>query len=212
MTLLNMANGEAPGAAAAPTAIAAKASSRKVADPSTSASEARVLRSDTKALRDTLSGQAMEVEFLLRPALSDAAALTEAMESVAAALRFDDELGELAAAHEMSKGRLFQALLEELRQAGTDHAQLDNSGEKQRYARTNYREEFGPEEWARMATSADSLRKLVRIKVADDNDLKTARAGLVICSSFFDGLQELARLRSVAQTFEVLQELQALIA
>ena len=28
----------------------------------------------------------------------------------------------------------------------------------------------------------------MRIKVADDNDLRTARAGLVICRDFFDGL------------------------
>ena len=99
-----------------------------------------------------------------------------------------------------------QALLEELRQAGADHAQTDNSGSKTQQT-TDYAAEFGPSEWAALAQRADSLRKLVRIKVADDNDLKTARAGFLLCAEFFDGLGKLAELMNNADEFDVLKDL-----
>lgn len=70
---------------------------------------------DVAELREQLMCRQMEVEFLLRPSLSDAAALAAARTNVSNALAFDMELAELAAAHDMSKGRLFQALLEEVR-------------------------------------------------------------------------------------------------
>ena len=103
------------------------------------------------------------------------------------ALALDDELGELAAAHEVTKGRLFQALLEELRSAGVGHAQTDNSAK--RGGAHDFRAEFGPARWHSLSLRADALRKLVRIKVADDNDLKTAREGFVLCKAFFDSLE-----------------------
>ena len=147
-----------------------------------------------------------EVECTLRPALHDAAALTAAKAGVVDALALDDELGELAAAHEVTKGRLFQALLEELRSAGVGHAQTDNSAK--RGGAHDFRAEFGPARWHSLSLRADALRKLVRIKVADDNDLKTAREGFVLCKAFFDSLAELAALRgSAVSEFELLQDL-----
>ena len=61
-------------------------------------------------------------------------------------------------------------------------------------------------QWAMMLEKATALRTLVRIKVADDNDLQTAQAGLVLCNDFFEGLIRLAALRGTSE-YEALQEL-----
>ena len=174
-----------------------------------------VLRSDTKDVRDMLQSRQLEVEFLLRPELSSSTALAAVRASVTSALAFDDELTALGAEHEMPKGRIFQALLEELRHAGADHAQTENTPTKtasQTASRSKYHEEFGAEKWAELAASADTLRNLVRIKVADDNDLKTARQGLILCRDFFDGLSQLGAQRGVDDEFVVFDELAKLSA
>lgn len=72
---------------------------------------------------------------------------------------------------------------------------------------TNYSEEFGDASWAQLAKRADALRNLVRIKVADDNDLKTAHAGLQLCGEFFDGLAELSSMRGDTDQYETISHL-----
>jgi hypothetical protein len=193
--------GDGEGASGASCSSDADAAANAASDPAMSARAVR-------ELRETLLGKQLEVEFLLRPQLTDSAALAAARSSVSRALAFDDELAGLAAAHEMSKGRLFQALLEELRAAEAGHAQVDNSGKKG--SSTDYSAEFGEARWSELAKEADNLRKLVRIKVADDNDLKTARQGLLICQEFFDGISRLGRLQGIADDFAVIEELASL--
>ena len=192
-------------AAVASAANSSSDSSGSASDPSGSSPPV-----DAEALRTSLQNRQLEVEYLLRPSLSSSLALDAARQSVTSAIAFNDELARLGAEHEMSKGRLFQALLEELRDAGADHAQMDNSSKKG--DRTDYRTEFGADKWAGLAASADALRNLVRVKVADDNDLRTARAGLVICNDFFEGLSQLASLRGMADAFAVFEEMATLSA
>lgn len=96
--------------------------------------------------------------------------------------------------------------MEELRAAGAGHAQLDNS--VKHLGGFMFAQEFGLNLalWAALTMKADALRNLVRIKVADDNDLKTARSGLALCAEFFAALARLAELRGMAE-FDVLQKL-----
>ena len=47
---------------------------------------------------------------------------------------------------------------------------------------------------------------LVRIKIADDNDIKAARCALATCADFFDNLEELSKLRGKTP-FECMQTL-----
>ena len=54
--------------------------------------------------------------------------------------------------------------------------------------------------------SADSMRGLVRIKIADDNDIKAARCALETCRDFFDALEQLAALRRLP-AFDTMQSL-----
>lgn len=133
-----------------------------------------MLRSDTAALRAMLQARHFEVQCTLRPSLDDPAALAAARAAVLDALALDEELTDLAAAHEMSKGRLFQELLEELRAAGVDHAQTDNSA--RRDGTTDHSIEFGAARWRVLAARADALRRLVRIKVARAHQRARARA------------------------------------
>jgi hypothetical protein len=167
---------------------------------------------DSTQLLASLQGQAAEVEFLLRYGFDSRADLARARADVADARAFDDELGLLATSHAMLKGRIFQGLLECLRAAGADHAQLDNSAKKQGGGGIAQECGLAPAEWSALADRADALRKLVRVKVADDNDLKTARRGLDTCADFFAGLERLTTLKlveigSAADEFTVLQSL-----
>ena len=159
----------------------------------------RVLRSDAAALRARLQASHFEVECTLRRPLHDAPAIAAAREAVADALAFDGELAALATAQNTLKGRLFQALLEELRARGAEHAQMDNShreggADGAQPAQSEFASAIGHEAWLALAGRADALRNLVRVKVQDDNDLKTAAAGLAMCQEFFDGLSRLAAI------------------
>ena len=154
---------------------------------------------------ETLMQQYGEVECLLRVPLVDAAALQKARDRVASALAFDARLTELAAESGALKGTIFQDLLAALREAGASHAQVDLS----------FRERSGSvaellglnlSEWASLQGQADALRNLVRIKVADDNDLKAANLALQTCSDFFGGLTLAAAAQGIGD-FDLLKTL-----
>ena len=53
--------------------------------------------------------------------------------------------------------------------------------------------QLGPATTRAMAVAADDLRKLLRVKVADDQDLKTARQALAEAAYFFAALQQEAK-------------------
>ena len=149
-------------------------------------------------------------------------ALTATMAPITAAgggtlyetIALDNELGALAESSGVLKGRIFQGLLECLRSAGADHAQMDNSAKKQGGGGVARECGVEPPDWRALADRADDLRKLVRVKVADDNDLKTARQGLQLCDEFFEDLARYAGLESgsAVDEFEVLRSLMGLSA
>jgi len=121
-----------------------------------------------EALQALVLARRGEVDCLLRIEMANAADVDKARDRVQEALAFDDELCELAASRGVIKGKLFQALLEELRATGASHAQLDNSCKK--FGGFGVAKEFklNLAEWASLTMKADALRNLVRIKVADD--------------------------------------------
>ena len=141
------------------------------------------------------------------PASTGSESLQAARDAVREAIAFDEELDEIATSGGATKGKVFQSLLEDLRSAGCAHAQLDNSAKLSEGSSMSCARDLGLSllQWASLTQKADALRNLVRIKVADDNDLKTANAGLMICKSFFDDLTRLASMRGVPEA-EVLQQ------
>ena len=128
-------------------------------------------------LFSAMQGQWVEVECLLRVQLRGEAALEEARERVNASLAFDRGLSKRAVDSKILKGTIFQALL----------AKAD--GAASATAASVGLSSMSDDEWEAEAKGADALRKLVRIKVQDDNDLKAANGALTSCAEFFSNLR-----------------------
>ena len=145
-------------------------------------------------LFSAMQGQWVEVECLLRVQLRTPEALEEGRKRVSESLAFDNALGQKAAAVGVLKGTIFQALL----------ARADGSAEA---TAASVGVEMAEAEWEAQAAGADALRKLVRIKVQDDNDLKAANGALSSCAEFFANLSTYASRNSLKET-EVLEKLE----
>ena len=145
-------------------------------------------------LFSAMQGQWVEVECLLRVQLHTLEALEEGRKRVSESLAFDNSLGQRAAALGVLKGTIFQALL----------ARADGSAEA---TAASVGVEMEATEWEAQAAGADALRKLVRIKVQDDNDLKAANGALSSCAEFFANLSTYASRNSLKET-EVLEKLE----
>lgn len=145
-------------------------------------------------LFSAMQGQWVEVECLLRVQLRTLDALAEARKRVSESLEFDQALGQKAIESNILKGTIFQALL----------ARADGSEEA---TASSIALDMPEAEWAEQAAGADALRKLVRIKVQDDNDLKAANGALSSCAEFFANLSTYARRKSMQET-EVLEKLE----
>ena len=61
-------------------------------------------------------------------------------------------------------------------------------------------------EWESRTAGADALRKLVRIKVQDDNDLKAANGALSSCDEFFGNVAMYASRKGLKE-IAVVEEL-----
>ena len=170
-----------------------------------SSSQAELPTSEA-GLLELLRSRQGEVDCLLRVDLSSDAGISNARRAVQDALSLDDELDALAAKGAL-KGKIFQGLLEALRAAGAGHSQLDNSCKN--LTGMALPQEYGLSlmQWSMLTLQADALRNLVRIKVADDNDLRTARLGLLLCNDFFQALARLAELRGSASEHAALLSL-----
>ena len=175
-----------------------------------------------------LQTRQLEVEMLLRLQLSSEEDIAAALRRVSQALRFEEELDELATSRDVLKGRLFQAMLESqcvrraadvvVAEAATEPLEgprappskgdgSEPSVESQQPPLIG-NADFGltSVEWAELVEKANDLCELIKIKVQDDNDLKTARAGLSMCKGFLDTLIRSAeQLGSGFTAFDVYQ-------
>jgi len=171
------------------------------AEESAAPLERRAHASGAEVSDETLQQHLDTALCLLRVELN-ASTLELARTSVADALAFDDQLSSLSSERGISKGLLFQSLLEELRQAGATHAQLDNSAGKIEGAGIRSASSLGISlsVWSKLCLQADALRNLVRIKIADDNDLQTARRGLEECAACFAMVSAAAAQRGITES------------
>jgi len=144
-------------------------------------------------LFSSMLGQWVEVECLLRVQLRSQEHLEEARERVKGSLAFDADLGSRAASSGILKGTIFQALL---RKADGDDVGGASVGL-----------DVSDADWAALADGAAELRRLVRIKVQDDNDLKAANGALSSCADFFRNLA-LYGSRHSMQEMAVVQKLE----
>ena len=135
----------------------------------------------------TMQQQWVEVECLLRvPTLRTEEALQDARSRVHKSLDFQATLDRLTKSSGVLKGTIFQALL----------AEVDGLG-----GPTHHSLGLGVTDaaWAELADGSDLLRKLVRIKVQDDNDLKAANGALESCNEFFANLRVYTRRKGASE-------------
>lgn len=134
-----------------------------------------------------MQSQWVEVGCLLRLQLNSSEALDDARSRVGASVSFDVTLAERAQSSGVLKGTIFQALL----------AFADGRAES---TAESVGVQLSDGDWAELSQGSDALRKLVRIKVQDDNDLKAANLALKSCADFFDNLKCYASRHGMAET------------
>jgi len=140
----------------------------------------------------TLQVRWAEVEFTLRRPIASDADVHYVMAAVEAGHLFLDQLEDKAAELGVLKGQLSRVILPfdhntsvADQAASVSRAQLPEE----------YRDRFTPKELQFLVTGAVSLRKLIRVKLADDADLDQARAALDTIGAFFRRLAALAAQR-----------------
>jgi hypothetical protein len=130
-----------------------------------------------------------EVNLLLRRKIETDEDLQYTIASAEAGLMFTDQLNITAKSLNVLRGTLSRWLLpydnntriDE--QCSTPHSVLENMPESLRGKITERQIHY-------LVAGANSVRKLVRIKIADDNDLEQARLALKTAIDFFRRLQE----------------------
>ena len=138
-----------------------------------------------------------EVELLLQRPIEREEDLLYAVAAAEAGMMFTDQLNSAAKSLGVLRGALSRWLLpydsstrlDE--QCSTPHSVIDNMPDEFRGKLTERQVHY-------LVAGANSVRKLVRIKIADDNDLEQARQALKTAIEFFKRLQEAAQKESIS--------------
>ena len=133
-----------------------------------------------------------EVELLLQRPIDKEEDLMYTVAAAEAGMMFTDQLNSAAKSLGVLRGTLSRWLLpydsstrlDE--QCSTPHSVIDNMPDEFRGKLTERQVHY-------LVAGANSVRKLVRIKIADDNDLEQARQALKTAIEFFKRLQETAQ-------------------
>ena len=121
-----------------------------------------------------------EVEFLLRKPVTDEDTAQATMEATAASLAYLDRLAATAGRLEVLQGALSRAVLPFDSETSTqDQAAAAGQSDDPLLDRLT------PKQLKALVTGATTMRSLVRVKVADDADLMSAREALTTVSSCF---------------------------
>jgi hypothetical protein len=148
-----------------------------------------------------------EVNLLLRRPLDSHENLLYIMASADAGLMFMEQLDEISKSLSIMRGTLIRWLLpfdnntrlEE--QSSTPGSVVENMPMALRGKLTEKQVHY-------LVSGANNVRKLVRIKIADDNDLEQARTALKTSVNFFKALQSEADVHSMT-SFELLLKMQS---
>jgi hypothetical protein len=143
------------------------------------------------------------VDFLLRRQIHTDEDISYTVAATEAGLMFIDQLNALAKGLGVLRGTLSRWLLpydnntriDE--QCSTPHSVVDNMPDMCRGKITERQVHY-------LVAGANGVRRLVRIKIADDNDLEQARVALVTTMTFFKRLQAAASEANIAP-FELFQ-------
>ena len=145
-----------------------------------------------------------EVDFLLRKPIVTEQDMQYTLTAAEAGIIFTDQLNSVAKSLGVLRGTLSRWLLpfdnntrlDE--QCSTPHSVVENMPDEFRGKLTERQVHY-------LVAGANSVRKLVRIKIADDNDLEQARQALKTTTEFFKKLQE-ASEKSDLTPFQLLDQ------
>lgn len=155
----------------------------------------------------TLSSRWAEVEFLLRHSVCSDADLTYAAAAAESGLIFMDRLATKAKQLGVRKGQLSRWLLPYDLETSVAEQRASTPGTVKVAMPDELAAQLSDRDVAYLVRGATGVRALVRVKIADDNDLNTARDALLTMATFFRRVSsEAARRGSGCTAFDILQE------
>lgn len=160
-----------------------------------------------KCWSDGIESRWLEVRFLLRKPIESEADMRFTIAATESGLLFIDQLNNVAKSLNVLRGTLSRWILpydhntriDE--QCSTPHSVMENIP-------SNYRNKITERQVHYLVSGANSVRQLIRIKIADDNDLEQARRGLITSKEFFVLLDHESEILSKT-SYELLQLLQS---
>ena len=169
---------------------------RRVAELQAKREEEEEVLFTGKAWSRQLNSAWCEVELLLQRPIANDEDLQYTVAAAEAGMMFTDQLSSAAKSLGVLRGALSRWLLpydsstrlDE--QASTAHGVIDSMPDEFRGKLTERQVHY-------LVAGANSVRKLVRIKIADDNDLEQARQALKTAIAFFKTLQETSAQHSM---------------
>eukprot|EP00606_Chrysophyceae_sp_TOSAG23-5_P000887 GSChrysophyteH2.ASY1.ANO1.216.1 assembled CDS len=169
---------------------------RRVAEQQAKREEEEEVLFTGKAWSRQLNSGWCEVELLLQRPITTDEDLQYTVAAAEAGMMFTDQLSSAAKSLGVLRGALSRWLLpydsstrlDE--QASTAHGVIDSMPDEFRGKLTERQVHY-------LVAGANSVRKLVRIKIADDNDLEQARQALKTAIAFFKMLQETSAQHSM---------------
>jgi hypothetical protein len=126
-----------------------------------------------------------EVEFMLREPVHSTEDIRYVLASAEAGLMFMDHLDLKASQLGVRPGALSRWILPFGDDGQSVAAQASATSEVLEAMPPELRRKLGDKELHYLVKSANSVRKLIRVKIADDNDLQTARDALATAARFF---------------------------
>eukprot|EP00668_Euglena_longa_P035442 GGOE01045529.1.p1 GENE.GGOE01045529.1~~GGOE01045529.1.p1 ORF type:complete len:404 (-),score=110.29 GGOE01045529.1:558-1631(-) len=159
-----------------------------------------------------LRQRSAEVQFTLRTDIHCATALQEVQASVAALCQFTGKLAKVAQEISLSPQEVFQELLARVAEQQDFDSQHGAEGVPMHQAKVLNRKKrlanaqvgaalqsaVGAEALLAMGQQVQQMRRMLKIKVEDKNDLRMASAALQDAQVFFQALEECASSRAVA--------------
>ena len=147
-----------------------------------------------------------EVKFLLRRSIDSEGDMQFAIASTDAGILYIEQLNSVAKSLHVLRGTISRWILpfdNNTRldgQCSTPHSVAENMPD-------SLRGKISERQIHYLVSGANSVRQLVRIKIADDNDLEQARQALLKSTEFFKKLQDEATALNLSQ-YQLLKQIQ----
>jgi hypothetical protein len=139
----------------------------------------------------TMDMRSGEVEFLLRRPINNDEDIMHSLNCAEAGIQFLEELDRVAESNNMNRGTISRWLLPfDTSTSITDQASTFSSVEQS--TPEELKGKITTEQLSYLVNGVNGIRQLVRVKIADDNDLETAKEAVKTTAQFLKRLQSAA--------------------